>query len=163
MGELGDYYHDQYNDGNRGVIQFLALEEANLLHARRSARRHGWWERVTSAMQGLRKLYEYQGRTAEWARLVAEIVPDYCTPDDAPHPRPGGRSTAWSWATASALAQDVDRDLPRAAALQEKLVAWDRQRAAASLALPADAPLDADQRNRIRTLGVSVIRPWAKS
>jgi len=30
-------------------------------------------------MQGLRVLYEYQGRTAEWARLVEEIRHDYCT------------------------------------------------------------------------------------
>ena len=54
------------------------------------------------------------------------------------------------------LARHHDRDLPRAAALQEKLVAWDRQQAAPALALPPDAPLDAGQRNRIRTLGVSV-------
>src|SRR5208282_3160501 len=49
-----------------------------------------------------------------------------------------------------------DRDLPRAATLQRKVVAWDRQQAAPSLNLPADAPLDFHQRNRIRTLGASV-------
>jgi tetratricopeptide (TPR) repeat protein len=54
------------------------------------------------------------------------------------------------------VAKDHDRDLPRAAALQEKVVAWDRQRAASALALPPDAILDPVQSNRIRTLGVSV-------
>jgi hypothetical protein len=31
---LGDYYHNQYGDGNRDVIAPLTAEEANLLHAR---------------------------------------------------------------------------------------------------------------------------------
>lgn len=155
MGELGNYYFDQYEAGNRGVIQFLALEEANLLAARRAARGHGWWRRVTSAMQGLRMLYEYQGRTAEWARLVAEIVPDYCTASDDPIP---GREERYSLVMEYrvGLARQVERDLPRAAALQGKVAAWNRGQAAASLALPPDAPLDAAQRNQIRTLGASV-------
>lgn len=155
MGELGNYYFWQYEAGNRGVIQPLALEEANLLAARRAARGHGWWGPVTSAMQGLRQLYAYQGRTAEWARLVAEIVPDYCTAGDDPIP---GREERYSLVMGYRvdLAQNVERDLPRAAALQGKLVAWNRGQAAASLALPPDAPLDAAQRNRIRTLGVSL-------
>jgi tetratricopeptide (TPR) repeat protein len=156
MGELSNYYTEQFVGGNRDFIGPLALEEANLLHARRAARRHGWWGRVTSAMQGLWQLYEYQGRTAEWARLVAEIVPDYCTPDDGPIP---GREDRYSLVMGYRvdLAQYTDRDLPAAAALQEKRVAWNRQQAAVLLALPAAAPLDADQRHRIRTLSVSVL------
>lgn len=155
IGALGNYYHRQFDEGNRDVIQFLALEEANLLHARRTARRHGWWDRVISAMQGLRVLYEYQGRQSEWSRLVAEITPDYCTPDDAFIP---GREDQYSFVMGYRvrLAREHDRDLPGAAALQEKRVAWTRKQAGPALALPPDAPLDPDQRNRIRTLGVSV-------
>ena len=137
------------------MIEFLALEEANLLHARRVSRRHGWWGRVTSAMQGLRSLYQYQGRGAEWARLVDEIVPDYCTADDAPiSGREDGYGVVMEYRVR--LARNQDRDLDRAAALQDKLVILHREQAAAALALPEDAPLDAIQRNRIRTLGVSV-------
>lgn len=156
LGELGNYYLNQYINGNRGVIQLLALEEANLRAARRAARRHGWWGRpVIGAMQGLRTLYEYQGRTAEWARLVAEIVPDYCTASDDPIPgREEGYSLVMEYRVY--LARQVERDLPRAAALQGKLVAWNQQRAAAALALPSDASLDAAQRNQIRTLAVSL-------
>lgn len=155
IGELGNYYHRQFNEGNRDVIQFLAFEEANLLQARRNARRQGWWGGVTSAMQGLDALYGYQGRTSEWARLVAEITPDFCTPDEEPLP---GRENDYSLVMEYRvnLAKAYDRDLARAAGLQEKLIAWDRQQAALALALPAEAALDPVQRHRIRTLGVSV-------
>jgi len=155
VGVLGSYYHRQYNEGNRAVIQFLTLEEANLLHARRLARRHGWWDPVTAAMQGLHMLYAYQGRGAEWARLVAAIAPDYCTPADEPVPgREEQYTLVMGYRVDLALAQE--RNLALAAALQAKLVAWDRQQAAAALALPVDAALDNVQRHRIRTLGVSV-------
>ena len=155
VGELGNYYWRQYVRGNRAVIQSLALEEANLLHARRLARRHGCWQRITSAMQGLRQFYEYQGRMAEWAHLVAEITPDFCTPADAPIL---GREDNYSLVMEYRirLVWEVERDLPKAAILQEKLVAWDRQRAVLALALPVDAPLNALQYNSIRALGVSV-------
>ena len=48
MGELGNYYHRQYEDGNREVIGVLTAEEANLLHACQLARTYGWWNRVIS-------------------------------------------------------------------------------------------------------------------
>jgi tetratricopeptide (TPR) repeat protein len=155
IGQLGNYYFNQFEEGKRDVIQFLVLEEANLLHARRTARRHGWWSGVISAMQGLEVLYDCQGRPSEWARLVAEITPDTCTPGDAPLP---GREDQYSLVMGYRvkLAVDYDRDLPRAAALQEEVVKLDRRRAAPALALPADAALDARQRNRIRMLSVSV-------
>ena len=66
-------------------IGLLELEEANLLHARRLARRNQWWGRSFPVMQGLTCSTDYQGRTAEWARLVAEIVPDYCTAGQRTH------------------------------------------------------------------------------
>lgn len=153
IGALGSYYHTQFTEGNSVVIQYLALEEANLLHARRTARRHGWWGAVNSAMQGLRVLYQYQGRLPEWARLVAEITPDFCTPADAPIP---GREDDYRLVLEYRvnLAQAYDRDLPRAAAMQEKVVEFDRQGAAPALALPPDSPLDPEQRHRIRSLAV---------
>lgn len=154
IGALGNYYHRYVVEGNQNALQFLALEEANLLHARRTARRHGWWNRVISAMQGLRVLYEYQGRRPEWARLVAEITPDYCTPADTPIP---GREDDYIVVMdyRVILARDYDRDLPGAAAMQEKLVEFNRQRTAPALALPADAAVDAEQRHLIHSLAAS--------
>lgn len=155
VGELGDYYFWEYVGGNREVIQFLALEEANLIHARRLARRHGWWRAVISAMQGLRELYAYQGRGGEWARLVAKIVPDFCTAQDGPIL---GREEQYSLVMGYRvdLAHEQERNLALAAGLQEKLVDLHRQQAAPALALAADVPLDGAQHNHIRTLGVTV-------
>ena len=155
VGQLGNYYHAQFQEGNRGVINLLALEEANLLHARRLARRNQWWRRVISCMQGLRSLYEYQGRTAEWARLVEEIRPDYCTDDDEAI---AGREDDYSLVMEYRvhLARDHNLDLATAAALQEKVIGLERQQAASLLALPSDTPLNDEQRYRLRSLGVSV-------
>lgn len=152
---LGNYYFDQFADGNRGVIDLLELEEANLLYARRLARQNQWWYPVISCMQGLRSLYNYQGRTAEWARLVAEIAPHYCSADNEPIP---GLEDQYSLVMGYRvdLSSDHERDLAKAGALQEKRVKWNRQRASAEMALPKDAPLNDKQRNRLRTLSVSV-------
>ncbi len=155
IGQLGNYYHDQFGAGNQGVIQFLALEEASLLHARRVSRRHGWWGPVIYAMQGLWALHYYQGRGAEWARLVAEIVTDFCTADDAPiSGREDGYGVVMGYRVN--LAQSQDRDFARAAALQDKLVTWLRLQAADALQQPEEVALDAMQRNSIRNLGLSV-------
>ncbi len=155
IGELGNYYHRQFNEGNRRVIDLLELEEANLLHARRLARQNQWWKPLVSCMQGMDELYGYQGRTGEWARLVEEIRPNYCTDDDEPIL---GREDYYSMVMGYrvVLAQVHERNLTKAAALQEKQVGFNRQRTASLLTLPANAPLDDVQRNRLRTLGVSV-------
>jgi tetratricopeptide (TPR) repeat protein len=156
IGALVTCYHQQVNEGNWEVIQFLVLEEANLLHARRTARRLEWWDAVIFAMQGLSVLYKYQGRLSEWSRLVAEYTPDYCTNEDTPIPdRENGYMAVMGYRVV--LAQYHDRDLPRAAGLQEKLVTWTREQTAPLLALPPDAALDTIQRDRIRTLGVTVL------
>ncbi len=155
VGNLGNHYWWQFNGGNRGVIEPLALEESNLLHVRRLARQLGWWWPVITAMQGLQVVYQYQGRGAEWAKLVGECVPDYCTVDDGPIPGMEDHySTVMHYRVR--LAQDQDHDLARAAVLQDKVVAWVRRQAALALGLPEGAPLDAHQHNCIRNLAVSL-------
>src|SRR5205085_8887798 len=95
------------------------------------------------------------GRTTEWSRLVSEIHSDYCTDDDEPIPdREEGYSLVMEYRVY--LARKHEHDLTKATALQEKLVELRRQQAAPLLALPADTPLDEVQRNRLRTLAVSV-------
>lgn len=153
MGELGNYYHDQYEDGNRDILSVLRAEEANLLYAHRLARTHGWWHRVTSAMQGLRQLYDHTGRRAEWRRLVEEIVPDFVDSTDRPLP---GREERWSLVTnyRVRLARE-ERQWAEAEQLQTVLVDWNRQRAAPVLARPAEE-FERWERNEIRTLAVSL-------
>ena len=154
MGGLGDYYNRQYYEGNHNVIAALIAEEANLLHARRLARIHGWLDAVTDKMQGLRTLYGHTGRRAEWARLVDEIVPDFVDPV-TDGPLPGGEE-AWSLVTEYRvrLASEARR-WAEAERLQRALVDWDRQRAAADLAVLPKS-LDGAQRDVIHNLAVSL-------
>jgi tetratricopeptide (TPR) repeat protein len=154
MGRLGNYYHDQYGAGNPDVLAALRAEEANLLHARRLARVHGWWDPVTSVMQGLDQLYDHTGRRAEWKRLVEEIVPDFVDPtNDGPLPE---REEAWSLVTnyCVRLAHE-ERQWAEAERLQTVGVTWERRRAAPALAQPA-GELESGEKNAIRTLAVSL-------
>ena len=133
MGELGDYYWGQYEGGNRDVIGPLSTEEANLLRAWNLARSNGWWHRVISAMQGLRKLYQHTGRLTEWSRLVEETVADFVDPrTDRPLP---GREDDWGLVTGyRVLLAESARRWEQAERLQGMLVSQRRQQAAASLA-----------------------------
>ncbi len=143
IASLGDYYAGQYEQGNREVTRALKAEEPNLLHARAVARQHGWWSSVTSAMQGLRTLYDHTGRAAEWARLVEEIVPDFVDPaTEGPLP---GREGDWGFVSdyRVRLARE-GRKWDDAERLQPIRVERDRR-----LAREGD-------RNSIRTLAVSL-------
>jgi len=160
LGQLGDYYHGQYIDGNRDVIAALRAEEANLLHAWRLARAHGWFWRITSTMQGLQVLYDHTGRRAEWQALVEAVSPDLVdTATGGPLP---GREEQWGLIIQHRmrLAQEA-RDWAGAERLQRAQVEWNRQRAAPLLA-PASgegespAALDGAQRNTVRTLATSL-------
>ncbi len=154
MGVLGDYYHNQYGAGNRDVIGSLIAEEANLLYARRLARKNGWWWCVMGAMQGLDQLYDHTGRRAEWARLVEDSVSDFVDPvSDGPLPR---REEQWSLVTEYRVRlAEKARQWAEAERLQQVCVEWDRQRAASALAAPPEMLNDA-QRNDIRTLAASL-------
>jgi hypothetical protein len=156
LGALGNYYTNEYNQGNRDVIGVLSAEEANLLHARARARQHGWWHCITSTMQGLQTLYDHTGRRAEWKRLVDEIVPDFVDPaTDGPK---AGREAQWSFVTEyrARLASEA-RQWAEAERLQRARAEWERRNALPLLAQPPDA-LTANQRNTIRTLAASLVQ-----
>ena len=84
VGQLGDYCHRQYNEGNRDVIQYLMLEEANLLHARRLARYHGWCSTNT----------RNAGRNGRGSS--PKSLPTTARMTTNPSPA-GKKDTAWSW------------------------------------------------------------------
>jgi tetratricopeptide (TPR) repeat protein len=166
MGSLGDYYHHEYNQGNRDVIGVLGAEEANLLHARQIALRlarsaaqgklstNGWWGCVIKTMQGLRQLYAHTGRRAEWAALVNEIVPDFIDPaTDGPLE---GREEQWKFVTEYRVQLAIEaRQWQEAERLQRVRVEGNRKRAAPALAVPANL-LDHHQRNNIESLAASL-------
>jgi len=168
LGELGNYYHYEYERGNSDVISALAAEEVNLLHARQLALRHarsaargdaranGWWGRVISTMQGLDQLYDHTGRRAEWARLVNEIVPDFVDPaSDGPLL---GRHEDWNIVTEYRVRLAIEMRLwAEAERLQRIHVEQARLFAAAALAAPSET-LDGAQSQAIRSLAVSLER-----
>ena len=154
IGALGESHRQQLTSGYSDFVGNLALEEADLLQARRIARRHNWWDSVISAMQGIDMLFYSQGRLAEWSRLVAEVTPDFCTAEDAPI---SDREEHYDvfMAYRIILAKDHYRDFPKAIALQEKVVGFRRQRATSSWALPPNALLDGRQKNEFHRLAVA--------
>lgn len=154
MGALGDFYHREYHEGRRAVLSTVAMEEDNLLAARRLARAHGWWGRVIGHMQGLETLYEATGRRAAWRRLVNEVVPDFVDP--ASHGPLAGREDAWSVVTEyRVLLAEEEHNWVVAERLQRVRVDWNRQRAQPALAV-TPGRRDAMQRNAIRTLAASL-------
>ncbi len=153
MGELSNYYHAQYEYGNREVIAPLRAEEPNLLHARTLARKYGWYGRIISTMQGLDTLYAHTGRRLEWKRLVEEILPDFVGADDLPLP---GREEQWSLvAQYRVLLAKEARDWNSAERLQRLRVDWNRRRTVSLLARPPET-LTNNEKNTIRTLAASL-------
>jgi tetratricopeptide (TPR) repeat protein len=154
LAALGDYYHHAYSDGDNRVIPVLAAEEANLLHARHLALAHHWWQPVVGHMQGLRTLYEHQGRNREWARLVTETIPLYTDPATG-GPLPG-REQEWSITTSyQVLLAREARDWAHAEQLQRSRIDVDRRAAQDALAADANTLTDV-QRHRIRNLSVAI-------
>ncbi len=153
MGALGDYYHLQYNQGQRNVIAPLRAEETNLRHAWRLARLHGLWDSVIGPMQGLRTLYDPTGRRAEWAAMVATVTPELVGPNDGPLP---GREGQWGLITEYRVRLALEaRDWAAAEQLQQRSVKWQREQAAPLLERPV-AGLSWAERNQLRSLAASL-------
>jgi len=154
MGLLGNYCHQQYQQGKRDLIGSLAVQEDNLLRARSLARANGWWAALINSMQGLGILYEHTGRWSDWADLVREVVPDFVDPaTDGPLP---GRHEEWTIVTQyrARLAGEV-RDWEEADRLQSILLAEERHRAAPALAEISSA-VDQAGRHAIESLATAL-------
>jgi tetratricopeptide (TPR) repeat protein len=154
IASFGEYRNKQFSQGRGEVIGLLGAEEANLLHARRLARAHGWWDQVLGAMQGLRVLYAQTERRVEWARLVDELTPDLVDPaTDGPR---RGRENGWGVFTDYRIRLALQqRDYVTAERLQRLVVAWDRERAATAL-MSDPAALNDQQGLRIEVLAFAL-------
>ena len=154
LAQLGHYYYGQDAAGRGTRVPRSGVEEANLQHALALARQAQHWDDALGCLQGLRVLYARTGRDGEWARLVADITPDFIDPaTDGPLP---GREDQWNIVTQYRVRLALDaRDWPTATRLQHARIAWNRDRAAAALAAPGDQ-LTPIQRYQLRNLAVSV-------
>jgi tetratricopeptide (TPR) repeat protein len=152
--KFGDYYLRQFDEGYTDVIGVLEAQEANLLRARQLALSHHWPDFAIGAMQGLRTLYEHTMRLVEWRRLVEELVPEF-TDLATGGPLPD-REQHWSLLTEYRISfASYDLDWSTARQLQESIVAWRRQRAAAALSTP-DEDLGDQQCTEIRNVAVAL-------
>lgn len=151
---LGDFYQQQFGGGNSHVMDALAAEEGNLLHAWQLARDHQWWSQSIGMMAGLITLYLPTGRSTEWSRLVKEMVPDFI--DLATNGPLPGREEDWSIVTEYRvrLAEEA-HDWNEAERLQRMRVQWNRERAKAALTQSQERLTDND-RNSIRSLSVAL-------
>ena len=149
---LGVYYHDQSGSG-RDPVPELRPEEANLLHALALARQAQDWDDATGCLQGLRALYQRTGRDGEWARLVADVTPDFIDPaTDGPLP---GREEQWTVITEyRAQLAMAARDWPTATRLQHLNLDRAQEQAADALTLP-DGQITPAQRSQIHNLAVT--------
>jgi tetratricopeptide (TPR) repeat protein len=150
----GSYCHREYEAGNSDVIAELKLGEMNLLHARRLALSHGWWDSVTNAMQGLRALYKHTGRQKEWNRLVEDIVPYFIDPEtEGPLV---GQEKQWRVVNDYRVSiAEAELRWTEAERLQLLNVDWSRRHAGPALASPS-GELDEDERAALRSLSVSL-------
>ncbi len=151
---LGSYYHDEGGSGAANPVPSLRIEEANMQFALALARRDEYWDDALSCLQGLRLLYERTGRHAEWARLVANVVPDFRNPaTGGPWP---GREGQWNVITQYQVRiATAARAWPAATRLLQANIAWQRDHAAAALATP-DSRLTKNDRTKIRNLAVGI-------
>jgi tetratricopeptide (TPR) repeat protein len=154
MGKLGNYYHGQYEQGNRDVITALRAEQANLLFARAMARKYGWRDALIGTMQGLLVFYDHTGRRGEWKRLVEEVEPDFV--DAATGAPLLGHEELWSLVVQYRvrLARET-RQWLESEQLQHTTMEWDRHQAEPFLALPSQE-LTENQRNAIRSLAAGL-------
>jgi tetratricopeptide (TPR) repeat protein len=154
LAALGRYYHREHESGVAGLIPTLQIEEANLQHALALARQAQDWDDAIDCLLGLNVLYTRTGRDGEWARLVADITPDFIDPDtDSPLP---GREDHWNIITQyRVLLATSARDWPAAIRLERASVARTRQQAITALATPVDQ-LTPRQRNQLRSLASSL-------
>ena len=155
LAELGGYYHrpgrnrpQRSGPGARG----RGGQPAPRPHPRPA--RPALGRRDSAACRACASCIERTGRDGEWARLVAQVTPDFIDPaTDGPLP---GREDQWSIITEYRVRLAMAaRDWPAATRLQNLAIAWDRDQAAAALATPA-SQLTPAQRNQIRNLAVSL-------
>ena len=138
----------------RTSLAFLALEETNLLHARRLAMQQQWWDAAVDTVRALSLLYDHFGRTIEITALSEELAPAVTDPATGGSRR--GAERAWRMLTTRlqnlALAR---QDWSEAERLSSLLLQDARGNAAEALGKDP-ASLTAEEENSIRDLRLAL-------
>jgi tetratricopeptide (TPR) repeat protein len=154
VGEFGEFCLHVYQNEGPDIIEALAIEEPNLLHAKELAKSHEWWNDVIKAMQGLFVLYDHKGRWAEFERLVNGLVPCFVD-QETEGPLPGRESEWRNFTSYRVRLMQEARNWEEAAKLQLVAVDWERKPAAPYLQSDP-VTLDGEGRSAIRSLAVSL-------
>ncbi|MBL7647574.1 MAG: CHAT domain-containing protein [Candidatus Hydrogenedentes bacterium] len=154
IGTMGHSYHNQFGNGNRIVLELLAAEEANFLHARELARANEWWSPLVGTMQGLWTLCQYTGQSKKWRYLVGEIT-QYFIDSNTGGPLPG-RDAEWLFVAGYRISlAEESRDWMEAERLEVLWINWTRDRAKNSLS-KKQKKLNNNDRHLIRSLSVAL-------
>ena len=147
-------YQYQYQEVNPKVINIMAAEEANMLHAYRLGLVNRWWEIVDNLMTSLNVLYHHMSRWDESKSLVNEIAPNVVDPTTG-GPLPG-REKIWEHLTEiRARFAFEERQWTEAEQLQHTLLDLRRQPIATAIISPAKA-LDDERRSAIQAYAISL-------
>ena len=102
------------------AMTFLRLEEPNLTHALRLARRYEDWDSVQRVLYGLCRLMNVDGRWTEWGRIVSDVETDAIGDDGEPL---YGRELLWTAVVGHKARIAGDRrDFSEASRLHQKLL-----------------------------------------
>lgn len=150
VAEFGNMFASAMSNGQRQALGPLRLLEGELRRALTLALQRGLANLAINALQGLRLIYQAEGRWRAWRRLVENAR--HLVADDAFRPLPG-REKYWSaWIDYAGELAEVDRDYNHRLRLLRLSVDVGRQRAAAFL----DAPRTDDERRTVRSVAVSL-------
>ncbi|CAK0765438.1 putative CHAT domain-containing protein [Gammaproteobacteria bacterium] len=157
MGDIGNYYYEEYEADHHEMLDALPEEEANLRYAWQFALWQGWWDVVINVARGLLALYRHTQQENEEASVVGKLTRDFVdTKTDNPLVDNPDREEYWGIVTdyRVELAHKTE-DWPLAERLQQLHIDWDRRRAAGLLDRPLES-LDDQARTRIRSLALSI-------
>jgi tetratricopeptide (TPR) repeat protein len=157
MEVVGEYYRREYNQGKRHLIAELNFNEQNLLHALRLAREHHLWNQAISLLWIIDKLYDESGRRVEFARLLAEAVPDFV---DAQSDDPRPSMEEWWFPITLMRAEEARHrkdSREKADRLYARLLAYSQAQAGDAAGKPA-AELDSKRRTALSELAAVLHR-----
>jgi tetratricopeptide (TPR) repeat protein len=143
---FGNNFATAVAHGQRQALGPLRLLEGNLRRALTAAQQLGEANSTIRALQGLRWIYQADGRRESWRLLVENARPLFADADLRPLP---GREAEWSpWIEYAGELAGVDRDDARLLHLLRLRVDVTRQRTAAFVT----APQNDDERLAVRSL-----------
>jgi tetratricopeptide (TPR) repeat protein len=150
VADFGNEFATAIAHGQRQALGPLRLLEGNLRRALTATQQSGMANIAIGALQGLREIYQADGRWEAWRRLVEDARP--LVADAALRPLPGREAKWSSWIEYAGELAEMDRDGDRRLRLLRLRVDVNRQRTAAFVT----APQSDNERLAVRSLAAGL-------